>query len=303
MKKIFFALLVPCFQFSAVAQEAFQAKAIITTAKGENSVVWILESSAKEFRYKTTVVSTDSTIAKISDFSMIYLMEPEQYSEAMDLFEAGKFTEAKEKFVAYKDFSKRTASLKGNFHILSAFYEMECLRMLGDYAGLATALQSFQKATLTRDDQLRQLDLYVMWNALNEESWDRLLILTNQRDDENLPAYQRAQVAFCKAMALHKKEEPDLEGALVEYATAMTVDAGASRVIAQEAALNSLKIYFEDEDVQAAMSNWGTKDEAKGSIGYSRLKEASGLAKIFESFLKVDKELSKDLSKLLTYTF
>ena len=301
MKNFLIALLVPCLSLSALAQKEFQTKAILSTTGGDNSVAWIQQASAKEIRYKTRAVSTDSKIKKITDFAIIYLMEPAEYSEAMDLFESSKFKEAMEMFVAYKTLSKPTAALKGNFHTLSAFYEMECLRKLGDYAGLATALQSFVKSPLARVDRLRQLELYVMWNAVQDESWDRLLILTSQRDDEDLPGYQRAQVAYCKGLALQKKEEPQPIEALVEYSIAMTADAGASRMLTQNAALNSLKIYFEDEEVQVAMSNWETEDEAKGSVGYARLLEAAGLAKIYESFLKVDKVLSEDYAKFLKY--
>ena len=298
MKKFLLALLVPCLSLGAFAQQAFQAQAILSTKDGANSVAWILEASDRQIRYKTTEIATSSEIGNIANYSLIYLMEPTEYSEAMDLFEAGKFKEAKEKFAAYKELSKPTAALKGNFHTLSAFYEMECMRHLGDYAGLATALESFFKEPLSRDHHLRQLDLYVLWTAVQSESWDRLLILTSQRDDENLPGYQRAQVAFCKGLALQKKEGPQPLDALIEYGFAMTA---ASRVIAQDAALNSLQIYFEDAEVQAAMANWGTDDENKGSVGYGRLLEAAGLAKIYQSFLKLDKELSEDHAKFLKF--
>lgn len=301
MKKLVLSFLVPLLSLGAFAQDTFQAKAILSNVDGSNSVAWILAASDTSIRYKTTEVSTDSIDARLTDFSLIYLMEPAEYSEAMDLFESGKFEEAKEEFAKYKEFSKPTATLKGNFHTLSGFYEMECMRKLGDLKGLAEALSNFSKDPLTRDDHLRQLDLYVMWSAVNTESWDRLLILTRDRDDEKLPAYQRAQVAYCKGLALQKKEEPQPKDALIEYGIAMTADSGASRVIAQDAALNSLQIYFEDEKVQVAAANWGTDDEEKGSVGYAMLKEAAGLAKIYDSFLKMDKPLSEEFAKFLKY--
>ena len=302
MKKFLLLLLAPCLSLSALAQNNFEAKAILSPKEGGSSLVWVLAATDKGIRYKTTAVATDHVDAKIADFGLIYLMEPADYSEAVDLFESEKLKEAKEKFIACKEIYKPTATLKGNFHTLSAFYEMECMRKLGDYEGLATALGSFDKDPLTRADHLRQLDLYVMWNALKDENWDSLMKIASAREDEKLPGYQRAQVAFCKGMALQNKEEPQLEDALLQYSIAMTADAGASRMIAQDAALNSLMIYFEDEQVQIAMANWGTADEAKGSVGYARLKEAAGLAKIYENFLKVDKALSEDTAKFLNYS-
>lgn len=301
MKKLLISLLVPALSCSAIAQDQFQAQALLSFKDGGNSVGWILAATDTAVRYKTTEASTSFEDAKLSDFSNIYLMEPVEFSEAMDLYEGGKLKEAKEKFAAYKVRSKPTAPLKGNFHTLSAFYEMECLRQLEDYAAMMEILKDFFKEPLTRDHHLRQVELYLMWNALKAESWDQLLAIANERYDEDLPAYQLAQVAYCKALALEKKERP-LE-ALIEYGVAMTADAGASRVIAQNAALNSLGIFAADKEVKAAMDAWGTEDEVKGSLGYNRLRQAQGIAKVYESFLKADKSLPAEYSKFLEFKF
>ncbi|MFK7850621.1 MAG: hypothetical protein AB8D78_06545 [Akkermansiaceae bacterium] len=300
MKKLLSTLLIPVISCTAIAQDAFQARAILSFDGGGNTVAWILAATDKAVRYKTSANSTQFEDAGISDFSNIYLMEPPQFSEAMDLYEGGKFKEAKEKFAAYKKISKPIAALKGNFHTLSAFYEMECLRQLEDYEAILEILKNFFKEPLTRDHHLRQLELYVMWNAVKSEAWDQVIAIADERYDENLPAYQLAQVAYCKGLALEKKGKP--QEALVEYAVAMTADAGASRFTAQNAALNSLRIYNADKEVQAAMEAWGTEDEVKGSLGYNRLREAQGIAKVFRSFLKADKALG-DYVKFLEYKF
>lgn len=298
MKRFLPILLVPALCLSAIAQE-YQAEAILSKPEGDNFRAWITSSTKTAIRYKTTQVSTDTTDAKVTDFAAIHLMEPPEFAAAVDLFEGRKYKEAQEKFAAFKLVSKPIAAMKDNHHTLSAFYEMECMRHLGDYAGLQTALGSFIKEPLTRDYHLRQLDLYVMWDALSTKSWERLVIIASERDDETLPGDQRAQVAFCKGVALENLNRG--AEALIEYGIAITADSGASELITEQAALNALGIYFKDEAVQTAISNWGTEDENKNSPGYTRLLEAAALADLYQKYLSIGKPLSADFKNFLKY--
>lgn len=299
MKKLLLALLLPALAVPAAAQNEFQARAVLSEEDGGTFVAWITAATKTQIRYKVREVAVNFEDAKIADFTTIYLMQPDEYAAAMDLYEGGKFEEAKEKFAAYKEMSKPISTLENNYHTLSAFYEMECMRQLGDYGGLANALQNFIKQPLVRDHHLRQLDLYVMWDAVKAESWDRLLIIASEWDGENLPDYQRVQVAYCKGLALQNTGRG--REALVEYATAITVDAADSLTLAQNAALKSLQIYFEDEEVQIAIANWGTEDENKASVGHTRLLQAAKLAKVYNRFLKDGTTLPENYAKFLKY--
>jgi len=299
MKNLLLFLLIPALSVSASAQEAFQIPAIMSQPDGANFRAWILASTKTDVRYKTTEISTDFTDAKISSFATIFLIEPPEYSAAVDLFEARKYKEAQAKFAEVKEFHKPMATMNDNFHTLSAFYEMESMRKQGDYEGIAAALGKFIKEPLTRDHQLRQLELYVMWDAVRAEAWDRLIIIASERDAENLPGYQRVQVAYCKGLALEKLKRG--REALIEYNIAMTADAGASEEITRDAALNSLGIYRDDEEVQLAITNWGTEDENKSSGGYTRLLEAGALARLYNLTLGTGKALPADLKKLTDY--
>jgi hypothetical protein len=225
---------------------------------------------------------------------------PEEYSKAMDLYENGKFKEAQEEFKKYKEASKSLAQFPNNFHTLSAYYEMECMRNLGDYQGLFTALQSFIKKPLVRDDHNRQLDLYVMWDAFRAEDWNRVVIIAAEMDEVELADYQRVQVAYCYGVGLHKLTR-DRE-ALIQYAIAMTVDAGGSRPLAQQSAINSLQIYYDDAEVQLAMKNWKTEDENKSSVGYLRLLAANKLAKVYVKMIRSDVTMPADYKKFLKFS-
>ncbi len=299
MKKLLLTLLVPALSVSAVAQDAFQTEALLQTKDGESIRAWILAATDTSIRYKTSALSSDFTDAKLSDFSATYLTEPAEYTAAMDLFEARKYKVAQAKFAEIKEFFKPVAALKGNHHTLAAYYEMECMRKLADYEGLATALQSFVKAPLVRDYQVRQLDLYTMWDAVRSASWDRVLQIASERDAENLPGDQRAQVAFCKGLALQNMDRgPE---AIIAYNTAMTADAGASELIAQDAALNALAVYLADTEIKAAIAAWGSEGENKNSGSRLRLIEAGALARFYDKYLKVGKPLPEDLKVFLQF--
>lgn len=299
MKKLFLSLLIPALSVSAFSQNAFQTEAILAKEGGENFQAWILASTATSIRYKTSALTTDFTDAKVSDFSAIFLKEPGEFSEAMDLYEARKYKEAQAKFAEVKESYKPIATLKDNHHTLAAFYEMECMRKQGDLEGLAAALQTFIKAPLSRDHQLRQLDLYIMWDAVRSLSWDRVLLIASGRDEESLPGYQRAQVAYCKGLALQNMERG--AEAIISFNVAITADAGASEMIAEDAALNALRVFHADKEVRTAIEVWGTDDENKSSGGYTRLTEAAALAAFYDKVLKVGKPLPAELKEFLKY--
>ncbi len=203
------------------------------------------------------------------------------------------------KFAEVKDSFKPIAGLKDNHHTLAAFYEMESMRKQGDLEGLANALKNFIKAPLTRDYHLRQLDLYVLWDAVRTESWERVLPIAAERDEESLPGDQRAQVAYATGLALENLKRTD--EALIAFNVAITADAGASEEIAQDAAQAALRVYFADEAVQTAIEVWGTEDENKSSEGYIHLTQAAALAAFYDKFLKVGKPLPENLKKFLKY--
>jgi tetratricopeptide (TPR) repeat protein len=287
-------LLIPALTMPAFSQ-AFEAEAILSKPNdGGTFRAWILAASKTQIRYKTTKVSTDFVDARTSDFATVFLVEPPDYSAAMDLYEGRKYKEAREAFAAVKERCKPIAAMPDNFHTLAAFHEMECLRHLGDYEGLAAVLKTFLK-----EHQLRQLDLYIMWDAVRALAWDRVLIIASERDEEALPGYQRAQVAFCKALALDNLERG--REAVVEYSVAMTADAGASEILAQQAGLKALAVYHKDPEVQVAIKNWGTDDENKNSPGYTRLTEAAAMAVFYEKYLDLGKPLPAELKAFTKY--
>lgn len=296
------ASTLAAFVLPAVAQDApqpFQQRAYLIFEEGEAQEVWLTAASKISIRFRETERGVDTKDLAISETESIYIIEPREFSKAVDLYQARKYEEAKAAFQAVKARQKPLEALPNNFATLSAFYELECMRRLGDLEGLAAGLESFIKDPLTRENQLRQIEVYVFWDAVRSKSWARLDTLANEWRKERLPGYQRAQVAYCHGLALEglgKNTE-----ALNAYNTALTADAAGTEEIARNAALNILRIHKADPEVQLAIKLWGTPDDNPNAQGRARLLEASSVAHLFQLGLGAGTALPADYTDFLKY--
>jgi tetratricopeptide (TPR) repeat protein len=261
--------------------------------------VWVVAAAKNQIRYKENENAMDTKDARMGEFGAVYILEPAEYSAAMDLFESRKYKEAREAFEKVKNKFKPIAQLDNNPSSLAAFYEMECYRQLGDLEALSQAAATFLKDPITRESQLRQLELYAVWDAARTKSWDRVETLCREREKSKQPSDQRAQVAYLHGMALEGLGKP--KEALLPYHTAMTADAGASAMIARAAALRVMEIHKADPDVQQAIKVSGTPDEKKSGEGYFNLREAAAVASLYEIALGAGEPLPASLKSFLNF--
>jgi len=305
MKPFILVALIPALVLNAFAQEIERAPFMIKAAfvpKGEDAkpfVGAVVNANTTQIEYREPVDSETTAVNLIKDFELIFFMEPAEYIAAMDLYEAGKYEDAKAQFKKYKDQTKAVANLPGNYHVLAAFQELECLRQLGDLKSLTEALATFPKAQLTREFQLRQLELYVLWDAVKSESWDRVLLVATEREKQKMPDSQLVQVYYCKGLALEKLNRQD--EAIEAYNLAMTADAATSEGLASKSALAVLGLYHKNPAVQEAITLWGTEDEKKGSPGYNKLLEAAALARLYHGYFAHIKEMPSEYKKLMDF--
>jgi tetratricopeptide (TPR) repeat protein len=304
MKTTMFAAWLAVLPISVHAQDPaepqpFQTPVLLIRADEPPLKVWAVAATRSQIRYRETEVAVDTVDARISEFQAIYQFEPAEFSAAMDLYQGRKYSEAKEKFIAVKEQFKPMNQMADNYSTLAAFYELECLRRLGDLEGLSAALQKFIKDPISQETRLRQLELYVIWDAVRTKSWDRVNTMCSERQNTKLPGDQRAQVAYCHGLALEGLNRP--QEALVAYQTAMTADAGTTEEVARQAALQVLGIFKNDAAVQNAMKLWGTPDENKNSKAHSDLMEAAAVAKLFEMSLGAGQPLPADYKPFLKF--
>ena len=303
MKHIFCAALLPLVPVIATAQDNLakpvSAEALLIEEEGNFAPIWIISATKTQIRYLESAVDTDFTDMMISKAKSIYLLEPKEYTKAVDMFQARKYAEVKPKFAALKERYKFMQAMPGNFSVLSAFYEMECMRKLGDLEGLSAATQKFIKDPLLRENHRKQVDAYVFWDAVRTKSWQRLDLIAKEQAAVHLPNFIRAQIGYCHGLALEGLKKPT--AALNAYNIALTADSGASEELTRQAALNILRIHKADPGVQLAIKLWGTDDENKSSSGRTRLLEASAVAHLFEKFLSGGTPLPAEYKGLLRY--
>jgi hypothetical protein len=276
-----------------------QAEAFLVYEEGDIERVWLTAASATGIRYKETEVAVDTKDAKISEFQTIYILEPVALTEAIDLFQGRKYAEAKEKLAAVATAYKALEELPDNPSTNASYLTLECLRRSGDLEGLAKALETFDKGGLTREHQLRQLELYAMWDAVRTKDWPRLENIASERLKERMPGYQRAQVGYCLGLALDSQDK--IVPAINAYNIALTADTGASEDITRTAAANALRLYKKDPGVQTAIKLWGSKDENPNTSGHQMLVEAGALASLYELSLGGGTPLPDEAKDLLKY--
>jgi len=215
----------------------------------------------------------------------------------MDLFQSCKYDEAKAKFADIKRRYKPTETMPGNFSALGEFYEMECMRKVGDLEGVNTLMQRFKPDPLPREDQRLQVEIYGFWDAVRTKGWSRIVAMVKDWADRPIPANLRAQIAYCHGLALEglKQTMP----AVNAYNAALTADSGASEELAKPAALHIMRIFRADPEVQKAILRWGTEDEVKQGAGRLRLLEASAVAHLYLKY--ISKEIPPECRDLLKY--
>lgn len=301
MKALVFPALAALLATAASAQR-FQQEAILIFDETKFERVWIADATKTQIGYFSTERGVDSLAMPISKPQAIWLIEPTEYTEAMELFQGRKYSEAREKFAAVREKYVKLQELPDNHSSLAAFHEMECLRKLGDLDGLKAAMDKFlpvDRESLTRKHQLDQMELYTLWEAVRVKEWSRLELLGKEWLQKQIPGYQRAQVGYCLGLALEGLERP-IE-AINAYNIGMTADTGASERITAESARNALRLYLADDSVKLAIKLHGTPDEDPESAGALRLVEGASLASLYELTLGGGDPLPEAGKKLLEY--
>jgi len=298
MKRLTFALLLPVLALTTAAEEvSWLLPGHLVGKNGDARRIWLVSATTTTLRYCPSPNSPETTEHRNSESTTVCLDETPELAAAMNLYQARKYTEARSKLIEVKERFKPLADLKNNPSTLAAFYETECLRKSGDLAGLAAARTGFSKAPLTRGNQLRQLELDDVWDAVRMKDWQRVETLAQEWEKSRLPGDQRAQVAYCQGLAFEALNRP--EDALFAYDTALTADAGASEEIARPAALRILAIHHADPEVREALRRRGAKNEDKSSAGATQLEEAAGVARLFQLSLGAGTALPDEFAEFL----
>lgn len=302
MKTIIFTALATCLVSGSALAQRFQQEAMLVFDDAEAEQVWIAAANKTKFAYFSSERAVDSKEMRITKPSAIWLMEPPEYTKAMELYQARKYEEARAEFAQVRQRYIKLRTLPNNHSAQSAFFEMECLRRLGKLDELVKLQELFlpdDRNSMTRTHRLRQIELYVLWDAVRSKAWPRLELMCREKLETKMPGYQRAQLGYCLGLALEGQNKPI--PAINAYNIGMTADTGASERITSKGALNSLRLYSEDELVKLAIKLHGTPDEEPDSLGMLRLEEAASLASLYDLTLGAGDPLPSQYQGLLKY--
>lgn len=277
---ILIAILLAGTTAPGMALDVLRAPALLVSQGGATfQRVWLTNSTKSTVSYYETEVSTSAKESRISQLDTIHIFTPSDYAAALDLYQARSYVEAEKLFAKVKEQYRAVANIEDNPSTLAAFYQMECLRKLGDLKGLSEVLAGFDKSPLTREHQLRQIELYSVWEAVRKEDWQQIVSLYAERAKTRLPGDQRAQISYCHGLAMEALKRED--EAIAAYHIAMTADAAASEDISRNAALRVLSMLSSRPEVRNALEVWETPEENTSSSGYRNLLEASSLARLY----------------------
>ena len=137
---------------SAVAQEEPELpKGRLLYSNGSHDDDYVIRYKAGVATYRTNMRSLNILQAKKPALEAIYFYEPQIFTEAMNLYRAKNYSEAKVKFAECEVSFKPLDSLPDNYATLAGFYTMECSRRSGDLEALSAELEKYRKDGLTRE--------------------------------------------------------------------------------------------------------------------------------------------------------
>lgn len=294
-------LLITAAGIGLLLHDAAQARieTIVIPKDGAPLRIYVDMVGQNDVRYFETDTTTTTSTMPIASAERFFFPEPPGFTAAMGHFRARDYQAALAGFSKVAEEFKAVRRLGNNPSTRALYFEIECLRLLGEYSKMSQKLGTFNKSGLVRENELRQLELNLMWDAVGREAWEQLVHLVNQRAGTTMPGGQIAQVAYCRGLVHESKEE--IDDALVAYNEAMIADAAASEVVARMAALNILRILDSDPLVHTAREAWGTKNEMKNSPGYSKLLEAGAVARLFVDFVGAGAPLPESFKDYVKY--
>jgi hypothetical protein len=300
-----------CVSTVAAQSEPELPKGRLLYSDGRHVDCYVISYRAGVATYRTNMKSLNILQAKKPALEAIYFYEPQIFTDAMNLYRAKNYGEAKVKFAECEVSFKSVDSLPDNYATLGGFYKMECSRRSGDLDALSAELEKYRKDGLTRDNHYLQLEVYRFWEAVRLKDWARIdrLATGDSWQGRKVPSELRVQLEYCHALALDElakegpKEDSSRWGPVINaYNRVLSADATASIDLVLKAANNLMRIYAEDEGVQLAIKNWKTEYEKVSSVGYQKLMEANTLAQFYKQvgFHEIQ-PLITDYEKFLNY--
>ncbi len=179
------------------------AKVIITRPESSSLTnVFLVKLDKVNLHYQKRLKSSVVKQLPRRAVKSIFFYEPQIFSDALALYKKGKFEKARQKFEKCKEEHAAYQEFTGNYSTLAGYYEIECMRRLGDLEGMDRLLNLFNPEALDNENYLTQIEIYSFWTALSRGSWKRVLRLADAWKRKLIPPSQRTQIRYCRALAI-----------------------------------------------------------------------------------------------------
>ena len=254
------------------------ARVYIVKKNGKAKRAYLSKVSKKAITYIDNPKDTSGSEVLKEEVQTIFFYQPKSFAKALALFNNYRFQDAYDLFTDCKMKYKPYDALDGNYSTIAGFYELECVRRLGDLARLDQLLNDFRPAPLLDENHLTQLAIYPFWHAVHTASWERLLTLAPQWENKKLPGTQRAQIAFCHALALEALGER--EGALLKFHEALAVSDLKEQNLISKACAKIIFLITEQKEVLEYLK-LPLDTRSQSSRLYHEVLAASSVAKLW----------------------
>lgn len=273
------------------------SKAVINKKDGNSKQILLKRANKTALYYVDNVRDTTETAFPLTDIESIFFYRPSSFNKAIDLYNQDDFDLAKVEFTKCKEEFSSLKNIDGNYSKLSSYYEMECARRKGDLETLNTLLDAFRPDAIVNENALTQLSIYPFWEAVRNESWDRLILIADQWNKKKIPGSQRAQVAYCHALALEGKGDTD--NALLKFNEAIALSELKEVEVIENACDKIISLILADEANKERFDLIGEKDAETKSRAYYQLREASSVAKLWDGMTAQTRPLNPKYASLL----
>ena len=286
--------------FTTILSYADAAKVVINMKDGSSkSSLLVRADKAKVFYIDNVNDTTESAISR-DNIESIFFYRPSSFHKGLESYKLGKFNEAKAAFQTCKKEYQGLKILLGNYSVLASFYEMECARRSGDLESLDKLLDSFRPEALINENFINQLSIYPFWNAVKSRSWDKMLLLAKQWDKKKLPAYQRAQVSYCHALALQAKGEE--EESLLKFNEVLALSNLKEVDLVENACEKIIDTILAKPGTMDVKKKLRTDKAKKNSTAYYQLLEAASVARLWNNLTNQTRKLPSKYKDLLEIT-
>ncbi len=223
-------------------------------------------------RFSASSSGASSRLYPFDRVKRVDLQEPDQWRRALELMHQEKFDEAVRLFDGIAETYRDVRALKDGYGAMAMFHAMECLRRSGNYGGLSDRVALLKEEYLS-ELYRPQIRMFSFWSALGsyqagKENVDRLVRLTEDIEDQDLPGDQMAQASYVAGVV--REAQGQLSEALSAYHRAFTLNMSRDRPLVRMAMEAALRAYLKDPDLE------------KNRV---RLREAHGLGKVYQALI------------------